>query len=76
MTITCTDGFTFSMVTGPDLYSGPGSVEIGYPSEPDELLEPHRQMLSENPTESVYPYTPLTVVAQLLKKHNHTPNNQ
>ena len=75
MKIECTDGFTFSMITGLNTYSGPGCAEIGYPSEPDELLEPHREMINENPTESVYPYTPLTVVAQLLKKHNHNDND-
>ncbi len=75
MKIECANGFTFDMITGPRTYSGPGSVEIGYPSEPDELLEPYRETLNEDPTECVYPYTPLTVVTQLLKKHNHTPNN-
>ncbi len=75
MKIECNDGFTFSMITGSGTYSMPGCAELGFPSEPDELLEPHRERLNEDPTECVYPYTPLTVVAQLLKKHNHDAND-
>jgi len=70
MRITCKDGFTFGMITGPHTYSSEGSVEVGFPSKPDELLEPHRERLNEDPTECVYPYTPLTVIAELLTKHN------
>ena len=72
MRITCKDGFTFGMITGPNTYSGQGSAEIGFPSKPDSLLTPYQEKTypDDMATECIYPYVPLHVIAQLLTKHN------
>lgn len=43
------------------------AVELGYPSEEDELINDY----AEGPyyTDTVYPYTPVEVVEKLIEKH-------
>ena len=79
--IVCSDGFKMSVQVGPHLYSEPkkvakrySKVEIGYPSEREPLLEEYVElpMFDENfvdYTDTVYPYVPVKVVNQVLKKH-------
>ena len=75
MKIECTDGFTFSMIGGLGSYSNIGTVEVGFPSTPEPLLETYKQNIDDfcdDPTECVYAYVPLTVIATVLNKHNNT----
>ena len=79
--IFCTDGFSMSVQVGYSLYSEPkkvakrySKVEIGYPSEREPLLEEYVELslFDENfvdYTDTVYPYVPVKVVNQVLKKH-------
>ena len=80
--IHCTDGFSMSVQVGHSLYSTPkkiakrySKVEIGYPSEPEELIKEWAEFTpfdeDEKPdyTDTVYPYVPVKIVDKVLKKH-------
>ena len=81
--IVCEDGFTMSVQVGYSLYSEPkkiakrySKVEIGYPSEPEELINEWAEFIpfgedDEEPdyTDTVYPYVPVKIVDKVLKKH-------
>ena len=80
--IVCEDGFTMSVQVGYSLYCTPkkvakrySAVEIGYPSEPEELIKEYAEFApfdeDEVPdyTDTVYPYVPVGVVDKVLKKH-------
>ena len=77
--IVCVDGFTMSVQVGDSLYSTPkkvakqySNVEIGYPSDHEPLIEKWAENLFEDTpdfTDTVYPYVPVKVVNQVLKKH-------
>ena len=75
--IECADGFSMSVQAGDFLYSCPRYddaeyytyVEIGFPSESEELLLPHMECDSDDPTDTVYPYTPAAVVLAVIEKH-------
>ena len=81
--IVCADGFSMSVQVGYSLYSTPkkvakrySAVEIGYPSEPEELIKEWAEWIpfseeDEEPdyTDTVYPYVPVKVVDKVLKKH-------
>ena len=81
--IVCSDGFEMSVQVGHSLYSTPkkiakrySAVEIGFPSEPEELIKEWAEFLpfseeDEEPdyTDTVYPYVPVKVVNKVLKKH-------
>ena len=78
--IVCEDGFTKSEQVGYSLYCTPkkvakrySAVEIGYPSEPEELIKEYAESLydedSTDYTDTVYPYVPVSVVDKVLKKH-------
>ena len=81
--IVCQDGFSMSVQVGYSLYSTPkkvakrySAVEIGYPSEPEELIKEWAEWIpfSEEDgepdyTDTVYPYVPVKVVDKVLKKH-------
>ena len=73
---TCKDGFSISIQAGSSLYCRPrqdwlyeyDSVELGYPSDPDDLIAEY----AEDPddlTGTVYGYVPVELVDQLLEKH-------
>lgn len=77
MIIKCKSGLSLSVVCGPGTYSGGGSVEVGYPSEPEPLLEPYREHLGDNdPTQCVYPYVPLEVLEKVYLKHTPIPHGR
>ena len=81
--IICADGFSMSVQVGYSLYSTPkkvakrySAVEIGYPSEPEELIKEWAELIpffheDEEPdyTDTVYPYVPVKIVDKVLKKH-------
>ena len=76
--IVCSDGFEMSVQVGYSLYSEPkkvakrySAVEIGYPSEREPLIEKYVESIYEDPdyTDTVYPYVPVKIVNQVLKKH-------
>ena len=79
--IVCEDGFTMSVQVGYSLYSTPkkvakrySAVEIGYPSEPEELIKEYAEFApfdedTTDYTDTVYPYVPVSVVDKVLKKH-------
>lgn len=72
----CKDGFSISIqascfhcctprISGGDIdYE---NVELGFPSEPDELIFNHAE--DADHTNTVYPYVPIDVVEELMKKH-------
>ena len=74
--ITCHDGFTMSVQASSFHYSIPrqdnlteySCVEVGFPSEEEELLLPYAED-AENPTETVYAYVPAAVVKAVVDKH-------
>lgn len=75
--IECEDGFCFSAQAGSALYSIPReemkeskyvAYELGYPSEPDELIEEYAEDEGDY-TKTVYPYVPIEIVNGLLEKH-------
>ena len=79
--IICADGFSMSVQVGYSLYSTPkkiakrySAVEIGYPSEPEELIKEYAEFApfdedTTDYTDTVYPYVPVSVVDKVLKKH-------
>ena len=77
--IVCLDGFKMSVQVGNSLYSDPkkvakrySKVEIGYPSDHEPLIEKWAENLFEDMpdfTDTVYPYVPVKVVDEVLKKH-------
>ena len=81
--IICSDGFEMSVQVGFSIYSTPkkvakrySAVESGYPSEPEELIKEWAEWISFSEedgepdyTDTVYPYVPVKIVNQVLKKH-------
>ncbi len=79
--IVCEDGFTMSVQVGYSLYSTPkkiakrySAVEIGYPSEPEELIKEYAEFApfdedTADYTDTVYPYVPVKIVDKVLKRH-------
>ena len=78
--IICADGFSMSVQVGSFLYSTPkkaakrySAVEIGFPSEHEILIESYAEGHGfENDLDyikTVYPYVPVRIVDQVLKKH-------
>lgn len=73
--IKCRDGFVMSVQVGRMLYCEPrsdigpwASVEVGFPSQ----IEPLLWSYAEEPgkwTDTVYPYTPVEVVAAVIELH-------
>ena len=80
--IICSDGFTMSVQVGYSLYSTPkkvakrySAVEIGFPSEPEELIKEYAEFApfdedTTDYTDTVYPYVPVKIVDKVLKKHD------
>ena len=72
--IICNDGFSMSVQGGEFTYSNPrqfGSnfteMEIGFPSEYEELISSYSE--SNEYTETVYPYVPVSLIIQVIEKH-------
>lgn len=72
--ITCNDGFRLSVQANKGAYCTPRQnkgpfveVEVGYPSTVEPLLIPYAE--GDSYTDTVYPYTPSTVVDDVIAKH-------
>ena len=73
--ITCKDGFSISVQANRNSYCEPrkdeawaySEVELGYPSQLDNLI---REYAEEPDTiETVFPYVPIGVVNELINRH-------
>lgn len=76
--IKCLDGFTMSVQASRTHYCLPRQddaesythVDVGYPSEEDELLTPFAELHEVfAPTDTIYPYVPVGVIAEVIEKH-------
>jgi len=75
--VVCADGFSMSVQAFDGAYCTPRlndaerytEVEIGYPSEREELIMDWIEIRDGVPTDSVYPYTPVGVVTTVIVKH-------
>jgi len=72
--IVCNDGFKMSVQAGKGSYSTPRglskgctSVEIGFPSIEEELINEYAE--GGDYTETVYPFTPIEVAEKVIEKH-------
>ena len=74
--ITCQDGFTMSVQANEGAYCTPRidsaskyvEVEVGYPSEKEDLLLEWAET-RETPTATVYGYVPATQITLVVAKH-------
>ena len=74
----CNDGFSMSVQAHEYNYCSPRvdpadtdyyfEVEVGFPSEREELLMEYVEDY-DNPTETVYGYVPVEVVQEVIEKH-------
>lgn len=71
----CADGFSMSVQASQTNYSEPRdnvgpwySVEVGFPSHLDILLQPYAEDPS-NPTDTVYGYVPSKIVQAVVDAH-------
>lgn len=72
----CADGWKVSIQAGSPYYSIPrqanagvyAGFELGYPTEAEPLLMDYAED-AENPTSTVYPFTPTEVIKEVLSKH-------
>ena len=75
-TVVCQDGFSFSVQASNGSYCSPRvdfaehytEVEIGYPSDREEILMPYCEDPSR-PTNTVYGYVPSDLVRHVIDKH-------
>lgn len=74
--ITLEDGVEMSVQASAYHYSSPRKnnvrythVEVGFPSEEIPELSQYIEGITEEPTKSVYPYVPASVVLEIIKKH-------
>ena len=73
--IVCADGFSMSVQAGEAIYCTPRNsdgpwtaVEVGFPSAKADLLMPYAEE-PDKPTDTVYGYVPVSVVAQVIIDH-------
>ena len=74
--VVCKDGFTMSVQAGETQYCYPREtgairyteVEIGFPNQEEDLLIKFAED-SAQPTETVYPYVPGSIVSLVIAKH-------
>ena len=78
--IECKDGFTISVQASQHHYCSPRAVitwpsfeeyktvEVGFPSEPEELLLKYAED-SDDPTNTVYAYVPVETVLLVIQNH-------
>lgn len=74
--VMCSDGFKISIqaseyhyCTPRDNYGPWSNVELGYPSQADDLIQRYAET-PEDPTQTVYGYVPIETVQALIEKHN------
>ena len=74
--VECNDGFSMSVQASEVHYCDPRethanyyeSVEIGFPSEKEELLLEYAEE-PDKPTHTVYGYVPVELVDEIIQKH-------
>ena len=73
--IICKDGFSLSVQASEFTYCSPRDnegpwtrVEVGFPSQKDDLLMEYAEDASI-PTGTVYGYVPIEVVAEVIERH-------
>jgi len=73
--IVCNDGFNMSVQGSSFHYCSPrltqswyNSMEIGFPSEVEELIMEYVED-KDNPTETVYGYVPCELIQKVIDKH-------
>lgn len=74
--IICADGFEMSVQAGSTHYSDPRedcaekyiSVEVGYPTDAEELFMPYAED-PNRPTDTVYGWVPSSIVTLVCVKH-------
>ena len=74
--VRCADGFSISVQANKYAYCNPRitypgeytKVELGYPSEPDELIEEYAEDWDDL-TNTAYGYVRIKIVDKLLEKH-------
>jgi hypothetical protein len=79
--IICRDGFKVSIQASSSTYCSPRTkadaythVELGFPSEADDLIIPFAE--DKEYTNTVYPYVPSFIVLALLHKHGGIASGQ
>ncbi len=77
--IKCNDGFTMSVQAREFCYCSPRSdqgpwtaVEVGFPSEREELLMEYIEVPGGDPTTNVYPWVPVEVVQKIIAARGGT----
>lgn len=71
----CKDGFSISIQASKFHYCEPRknkawpyhSVELGFPSELEDLIEEFAE--ADDTTDTLYPYVPIEIVNKLIEKH-------
>ena len=66
--VECKDGFSMSVQNSHYHYSGPYTVEIGFPSSVEPLIESYAENKDEL-TGTVYGWVPIDVVDEVCEKH-------
>lgn len=82
--VVCHDGFVMSVQASEFHYCSPRenegpyfSVEVGFPSQKDDLLVPYAEIWEEgDPVWSnlVYPYVPVEIVLEVIDNHGGCSN--
>ena len=74
--VECRDGFKISVQASSSHYCSPRNnegpyvqVEVGYPSAVEETLLDYMDGGTDHPTESVYGWVPVEVVAAIIERH-------
>jgi hypothetical protein len=74
--IVCVDGFKMSVQGHEGTYSIPKEIgeefqamEIGFPSQQEDLIMKFIDREGANPTQSVYGYVPTSLIEQVIEKH-------
>ena len=71
MWVYCEDGFHMSVIDQDEMplaYCDENSVEIGFPSEKEDLIMKYAEDY-DRPTRTVYAHVPRTVVNSVIAKH-------
>lgn len=73
----CKDGFSISIQAAESAYCSPRvtydgqykKVELGYPNEPEPIIFDYREDPDDDYISAVYPYVPVEIVDEIIKKH-------
>ena len=77
MKVYCKDGFNMSVIDQDEMplaYCDEHSVEIGFPSEKEDLIMEYAED-RDRPTRTVYGYVPHEIIHKVLMKHGGSIND-